>query len=119
MVSLDQVDQAIMSLEDVLAGSKAYPSLRAEASLELGKALKKRDAMRSASIFLEFYYRYPKHEKAQEALYESCRLKAMNLDQVAKAQRDQKVIELKRLVSKIERERERESLMTYLASIEL
>lgn len=114
LFALDQLEKAIELFEQVRDRSQSFASLRAEASLALGKALKKRDPNRSASIYLEFFYRFPAHSKAQEALYESCRLKAISLQGLSKALRQARITELRRLLLQIKNQRERQSLVTYI-----
>ncbi len=118
LFALDQVDDAIGLFEQVREGAQSFASLRAQASLALGKALKKRDPDKSALIYLDFFYRFPDHRKAQEALYESCRLKAMSIQGLTIALRQQRITELKRLLTKIDSERERQSLVTYLEGLD-
>lgn len=116
-VFMDDHAKASEAYESVMKASADYPAIKAKATIELGKALKVQDPARAADIFLQFYYLFPTHSKSQVALFESCRLRARLLKNWSAEERQLKVNELQRLVAKLENQKERRDLKTYIAGL--
>jgi tetratricopeptide (TPR) repeat protein len=109
--------KAAEAYQSVMEASEGYPAIKAKATIELGKALKLRDPSRAADVFLQFYYLFPEHGKSQVALFESCRLRARLLGATAKNERGDQLMELNRLVAKLEKEKDRKDLEAYISEM--
>jgi DNA-binding MarR family transcriptional regulator len=114
---MDDHLKASEAYESVMKASSEYPAIKSKATIELGKALKAHDPSRAADVFLQFYYLFPTHPKSQVALFESCRLRARLLRNWSDEERKLKVDELQRLVAKLENQKERRDLNTYISGL--
>ena len=116
-VFMDDHVKASEAYESVMKASGDYLAIKAKATIELGKALKAHAPDRAADVFLQFYYMFPTHPKSQVALFESCRLRARLLKNESADEKQLKVNELQRLVSKLENEKERRDLNAFISGL--